>query len=201
MELLNVVSAFANNLLLFSCHQFLFICYRITLPFLYQPRPLIIGPHPSQRQDREKALLSVKAISFSQRNNMCESICAVFIRFENVYPLTRCFFSLLMFDGERIVMNQQNKSTKARIINRFWDQMSFSAIFSLPFHWWTILYAQRHRYAIHHCFGDEKIENSNANICGWSDWIYICLASTSAASESKRVKNAMKGETKDERKM
>lgn len=84
MEVLNVVSAPANNLLLFSCHQFLFICYRITLPFLYHPRPLIIGSIHLKRQARVKALLSVKAISFSQRNNMCESICAVFIRFERM---------------------------------------------------------------------------------------------------------------------
>lgn len=112
---------------------------------------------------------------------------------------------------EKIVMNQQNKSTKAKIINRFRVQMSFEGktekkLFAFVFantfrsniHWIFFLHpsirihirAIDMQFTIHHSIITATVKNgihpklkfpAQIFAVGGSDWIYICLASLSFA--------------------
>lgn len=158
-----------NNLLLFSCHQFLFICYRITLPFLYQSRfPPSHHRSPSIPNDiaRKKLSYLSKRSRFHSETTCVNRFVLFLCRFENVYPLTRFFFAVNVWysDGDGGTWKKkrdestEHKSTKAKIMNRFQVQMSFSAMFPFFFctrircftHWIIeFVRTQHHRNAIH----------------------------------------------------
>lgn len=151
-----------------------FYLYAIGLRCHFSISP-IIGPHPSQRQTREKALLSVKAISFSQRNNMCESICAVFIRFENVYPLTRFFFAVNVWwrknsdeSTEQINKSENNKSISGSNV--------FFGNFSHLFRWWKSLI---HKFCTHNVIDMQFTIQQSVEAKNWNSYIVLLCSDRS----------------------